>query len=147
MEILILTIALEVGVPPYFVLAIAETENPLLNPYAVHLNANGTLDRGIMQLNSSWYDGDWSDPRENIRAGCEHIKWLIAACQSNLWFAAVAYNCGYTRMRTGPPAESIKYAERVFEKWNMYRESYFKEEIWMSPNNEFLRNYENSTTK
>jgi soluble lytic murein transglycosylase-like protein len=74
-EALIVVIALEIGVPPYLVLAIAYTENPSLDPSAAHKNNDGTLDLGIMQLNSSWYkDTNWMDPETNIRAGCEYIK-------------------------------------------------------------------------
>jgi soluble lytic murein transglycosylase-like protein len=121
-EALILAIALEVGVPPYLTLAIALTENPALDPLAVHENPDGTLDRGIMQLNSSWYNGDWQDPETNIRAGCEHIKWLLSLPNMNFWLVAVAYNCGYGSLRSGNvPNISIDYANRVFSRWNVYR--------------------------
>jgi soluble lytic murein transglycosylase-like protein len=120
-EALILAIALEVGVPPYFALAIAYTENPTLNPLAVHKNPDGTFDRGIMQLNSSWYKGNWQDPETNIRAGCEHIKWLLSLPGMNYWLVCVAYNCGYGRLLEKPPDISIEYANRVFARWNVYR--------------------------
>jgi soluble lytic murein transglycosylase-like protein len=121
-EALILAIALEIGVPPYLALAIALTENPALDPLAVHENPDGTLDRGIMQLNSSWYNGDWQDPETNIRAGCEHIKWLLSLPNMNFWLATVAYNCGYGPLRSGNvPNISIEYANRVFARWNVYR--------------------------
>ncbi|GHU09841.1 hypothetical protein FACS1894151_08430 [Spirochaetia bacterium] len=121
-EALIIAIALEMGVPPYLVLAIAYTENPTLDPLAVHENTDGTLDRGVMQLNSSWYTGNWANPETNIRAGCEHIKWLLSLPDMNYWLAAIAYNCGYSRLLAGqPPERSIDYAERVFILFNEYR--------------------------
>jgi soluble lytic murein transglycosylase-like protein len=120
-EALILAIALEVGIPPYFALSIALTENPTLNPLAINVNSDGTLDRGIMQLNSSWFNGAWRDPEENIRAGCNHIKWLLSLPGMNYWLAAVAYNCGYGRLLENPPNVSIEYANRVFARWNVYR--------------------------
>jgi soluble lytic murein transglycosylase-like protein len=117
MEVLILAIALEVGVPPYFALAIAFEENRALDPAAAHVNPDGTVDRGIMQLNSSWYDGDWRDPETNIRAGCLLIKELYGK-GLNWWQVAIAYNCGYGRLMGGnPPDASIEYANRVFERW------------------------------
>jgi soluble lytic murein transglycosylase-like protein len=121
MEALILAIALEVGIPPYFALSIALTENPTLDPLAVNVNSDGTVDRGVMQLNSSWFNGSWGDPDENIRAGCEHIKWLLSLPKMNYWLAAVAYNCGYGRLLKNPPNVSIEYANRVFARWNVYR--------------------------
>jgi soluble lytic murein transglycosylase-like protein len=118
---MILAVALEVGVPPYLALSVAMTENPGLDPLAVHVNADGTEDRGIMQLNSGWYNGDWKDPETNIRAGCEHLKWMIEQPGMNTWTAVVAYNCGYARLLAGPPSSSIEYANKVFERYNEYR--------------------------
>jgi soluble lytic murein transglycosylase-like protein len=117
---LILTIAAEFGVPPQFALAVALEENHGLNPLAVHINSNGTRDLGIMQLNSSWYTGDWQDPETNIRAGCGLIRELKDK-GLNWWQVAVAYNAGYRRLREGPPDCSIEYANRVFERWNGLR--------------------------
>jgi soluble lytic murein transglycosylase-like protein len=120
-EALIVSIALEMGMPPYFVLAIAYTENPALDPLAISQNQDGTFDYGVMQLNSGWYKGDWRDPEINIRAGCEHIKWLLSRPNMNYWLAAIAYNCGYSRLLAGPPDVSIEYANQVFARWNIYR--------------------------
>jgi soluble lytic murein transglycosylase-like protein len=120
-EAMIIAIAIEVGVPPYFALSIALTENPTLDPLAVNVNSDGTLDRGVMQLNSSWFNGVWRDPEENIRAGCKHIQWLLSLPDMNYWLVAIAYNCGYGRLLEKPPDVSIEYANRVFTRWNVYR--------------------------
>jgi soluble lytic murein transglycosylase-like protein len=123
---LILTIAAEVGIPPYLALSVALTENPALDPLAVHVNANGSQDLGVMQVNNSWFTGNWQDPETNIRAGCEHLKWLIRQPGVTTWWdAVIAYNCGLTRFIAGPPAVSIEYANRVYKKWNEYREYKF----------------------
>jgi soluble lytic murein transglycosylase-like protein len=119
---LILVIAVEVGVPPNFALAIAIEENNTLNPLAVSLaNENGTVDLGVMQLNSQYYGGiNWSDPKTNIRAGCLHIKELMSKPELNtFWSVAVAYNCGYARYSSGktPPRSSLEYADRVMARW------------------------------
>jgi soluble lytic murein transglycosylase-like protein len=118
---LVLTIAADVGVPPYFALAIALEENPNLDALAVHENADGTFDRGIMQLNSGWYSGNWQDPETNIRAGCVLMKELHDK-KLNWWQVAIFYNAGYGRFLTGniPPA-SIDYAVRVFDRWHKLR--------------------------
>jgi soluble lytic murein transglycosylase-like protein len=122
MVTLLLAIALEVGIPPYFALSVALEENQALDPLAVHRNTDGTLDRGVMQLNSSWFTGDWQNPETNIRAGCEHLKWLMEQPGvTTLWDVAVAYNCGLARFREGPPMASVEYACRVYERWNGYR--------------------------
>jgi soluble lytic murein transglycosylase-like protein len=120
-EALIISIAIEIGIPPYLALSIAIEENRALNPLAVHINGDGSRDLGVMQLNDSWYRGDWQDPETNIRAGCGHIKWLLSLTGMNYWLAAVAYNCGYGRLIEKPPDASIEYANRVFARWNAYR--------------------------
>jgi soluble lytic murein transglycosylase-like protein len=118
---LILSIAAEMEIPPYFALAIAVEENWTLNPLAVSpINENGTVDRGIMQLNSRYFDIDWSDPETNIRAGCRLIKYLITRPEINTyWAAAVAYNCGYAGYLRdgGPPEKSVAYGGRVMKRW------------------------------
>jgi len=119
MVALILSIAVEVGVPPNFALAIALKENPTLNPLAVNrVNDNGTVDLGVMQLNSGWYKGNWKDPKTNIRAGCQQLKKLMGMPKINTyWAVAVAYNCGYQRFINGPPDASVEYANQIMERW------------------------------
>jgi hypothetical protein len=118
MATLILTIALEFGLPANYVLAIAYTENPQLVPTAIHHNRDGSIDRGLMQLNNSWYNGNWSDPETNIRAACGHIISLRARGLS-WWQVAVAYNCGIKYIIDGnPPDVSITYANKVFALWH-----------------------------
>jgi soluble lytic murein transglycosylase-like protein len=113
---LILAIAVECGVPPQFALSVALEENNILNPLAVHLNADGTRDLGVMQLNSGWYTGNWQNPETNIRAGCQLIRELKGH-GLNWWQVAIAYNCGYRRLQEGPPNSSIEYANRVVTRW------------------------------
>ena len=116
---LILSIAAEVGIPPYFALAVALIENPQLDQFALSdRNANGSIDRGVMQLNSYTFpDINWSDPETNIRAGCEYLKHLADMDIHNTWWAvAISYNCGYNKLND-PPVSTIGYAGRVINKW------------------------------
>jgi soluble lytic murein transglycosylase-like protein len=121
-QAMIITIAIEVGIPPYLALSIALEENNTLNPLAVNINPDGSRDLGVMQLNDSWYRGNWQDPETNILAGCELIKELLGKPGMNYWLVCVAYNCGYGRLwKKPPPNVSIEYANRVFARWNVYR--------------------------
>jgi soluble lytic murein transglycosylase-like protein len=114
---LILTIATEFGIPPYFALSIALQENPTLSPLAVNVNENGTVDRGIMQLNSSWYNGDWQNPETNIREGCNRIKQIMRSeGVYTFWAVAVCYNAGYGKL-DNPPERTIEYANRIMLRW------------------------------
>jgi soluble lytic murein transglycosylase-like protein len=126
-QAMILAIAIETGIPPYLALSIALEENWALDPLAVHANANGSRDLGVMQLNDSWFRGDWRDPETNIRAGCALVKELMAKPGMNIWQVCVAYNCGYSRMLKKPPDASIEYANRVFARWNSYQDHYKQE--------------------
>jgi soluble lytic murein transglycosylase-like protein len=120
---LILSIAVEVGVPPYFVLAIALEENPTLDPLMVSPpNRNGTVDLGVMQLNSQYFGNlDWRDPETNIRAACQLIKEIMAVQGiGTYWTVAICYNAG-TRWFVNnekPPDSSIDYGGRVMVRWN-----------------------------
>jgi soluble lytic murein transglycosylase-like protein len=119
---LILSIAVEVGVPPLFALAIAMEENPLLNPLAIsEVNKNGTVDLGIMQLNSEYYGHImWHDPGVNVRAGCRHIKDLMNMKEMvTFWCVAVCYNAGaqWLIKNEKPPDAALDYAERVMSRW------------------------------
>jgi hypothetical protein len=117
---LILSIAAEFSIPPGFMLAIAYAENPTLSITATNVNKDGSVDRGIMQLNSSWYDGDPHDVEDHLRQAAQLIWSLHAQYQLNWWQVAVAYNCGIKRVLEGkPPNASIDYANKVFELWGV----------------------------
>ena len=122
---LIISIALELGVPPSFALAVALTENPELNPRAVsRVNENGSVDRGVMQLNSYVYPNiEWHNAEVNIRLGILHIRRLMNVCHT-YWAVAVAYNCGLSRLHN-PPELSIIYANEVMRKTNELHNGYF----------------------
>lgn len=113
---LLFSIAQQHQVDPYFVTAIALTENRKLDHTAINVNRNGSVDFGIMQLNSSWYTDDrWYEPQRNITAAVSLIKTLIGRYNGDMHKVAVAYNCGRV---VEPPARSIRYANRVLKKRN-----------------------------
>jgi hypothetical protein len=116
-ELLILLVAVEYDLPPNFVMSIALQENPQLDTYAVRRNKNGTYDRGLFQLNSSWYkDENWYCTKANTRVACAHIRWLRDQ-GLGWWQVAAAYNCGLKGLRTGAPKTSQRYATAVYERY------------------------------
>jgi soluble lytic murein transglycosylase-like protein len=121
LKALIFTIALEYGLDPSLFFAIVIQENPTLDPLAVYVNTNGTKDRGLCQLNDSWFKGDWADPETNIRAACELFQALLATPGMNTWQAVISYNAGTSWFVHGntPPRRSIEYANAVFARWNV----------------------------
>jgi hypothetical protein len=123
---MILSIATIMEVPPYFCLSIALTENPELNPMAVSkVNENGTVDLGIFQVNSEYFGHiDWCDTETNVRAGVEHIKYLIDRPETTTyWSVCIAYNAGISRVNN-PPVSTLNYADRVMAKWHELQGGY-----------------------
>ncbi len=124
-EVIIIAVALEIGIPPTLATAVVKVENPDYNPYLV--GPSGDL--GIMQLNPrylAWFierywhidePFNWQNPEHNIRVGLKHLKYLMSVHGWNTWQALIAYNCGEERLLTGkPPNVSIEYANKIFEK-------------------------------
>lgn len=90
-------------------------------------NENGSVDIGMMQLNSEylsyyyWKLNDFNaidvfNPYDNIDLGAKYLKYLYV--QFGSWELAVAaYNCGPTRLRKGLgiPIKTKEYLEYVFQ--------------------------------
>jgi soluble lytic murein transglycosylase-like protein len=120
---LVVQIAVLHGIPPFFMVAIAELESDW-QPKAMHINDNGTVDQGLMQLNSSWYiEDNWDDPTGNITAAAEYIVRLRST-GINWYQTAIAYNCGIQGLRNGPPPSAVDYAVRVFSVWEQYDKTF-----------------------
>ena len=122
---LLMTIAIEEGVPPLFVKAIALTENTTLNPNAISpVNRDGTRDHGVMQLNDAYFGHlDVYDPEANIRAGVKHIKFILSLdTVDTYWVAALVYNAGTRWLLQGapPPYTSLDYADEVMRKFTEF---------------------------
>ena len=93
--------------------AIARTESGL-NPLAIGRNGNGSLDIGLMQINSAWLptlashginERDLFEPCTNIHVGA----WILAGNVSRLgytWDAVGAYNAANPALRRA-------YADKV----------------------------------
>jgi hypothetical protein len=133
---LIFTIAVEVGIDPGLAQSLILQENPLLIPDLVAgPNKDGTYDMGLSGLNSAFIayfeeqywdkEGvfDWRVPEHNIYVGLRHLKHLIAVSHFNIWLAVILYNAGQKWYVDGdvPPASSVEYANRVFDRYNKLR--------------------------
>lgn len=84
---------------PDIMLAIAKTESKF-NPYARNYNRNGTVDIGLMQINTSWIpvleqygikEKDLWNPCINAKVGA-WILWNNKKKYGNTWNAVGAYN-------------------------------------------------------
>jgi len=126
---LIILIATETGIPPNFALAVAICESNL-NPTVVSAKRwDGSVDRGIFQLNSYVYPNiNWADPETNIRLGIKHLRWLMEMeCHNTYWAVAVSYNAGHSYMlkKIPPPQSSIEFANKVMLVYGELQKGYF----------------------
>ena len=94
------------------ILTILTIENKTYNPNAQHHNTNGTVDMGLCQVNSMYYQAESSkygmvnfdpyDPKQSIEFLSHHFKYLCDYANNNYGltgeemylFAAGAYNRG-----------------------------------------------------
>lgn len=83
------------GVPVEVALAVAQQESGFNNLAQSKPNTDGSVDRGVMQLNSRYHKlKNWQDPIENIAYGIRHLKGLIAGAKGDIRKALSNYNAG-----------------------------------------------------
>jgi len=94
------------GVAPRLLWAIAHVESNF-NPYTVNYNKDGTIDYGVMQINSRWIPPLRLSPYHLISDPCYNIKvgaWILSNCMANYgltWRAVGCYNARSERKRIG----------------------------------------------
>lgn len=98
------------AVSPYLLWAIANAESSL-DPSAIHRNSNGTVDIGLMQINSIWAEQlgkTWdrlNDPCTNVMAGA----WILSQCFRDYGYTWQAVGCYHSRT----PTRRDAYASRI----------------------------------
>lgn len=103
-------------VNPLLLWGIAKVESNF-NPFAVNRNKNGSVDYGLMQINSIWIselkkagviksEKDLFDPCVSIYAGA----WILAQCIRDYGYTWKAVGCYHSRN----PERNIKYARKVY---------------------------------
>ncbi len=98
------------AVSPHLLWAIAKAESSL-DPGAINHNRNGTVDIGLMQINSLWADqlgktwGYLDDPCTNVMAGA----WILSQCVRDYGYTWQAVGCYHSRT----PTRRDAYAARI----------------------------------
>ena len=108
----------EYGVSPELLWSIAKVESGF-RPRAVHWDANGTYDFGVMQINSGWAPrlglAVWrslGDPCANVRCGA----WILARCVRRYGYTWEAVGC-YNASNDG---KRVRYARKVYAVFRRY---------------------------
>ena len=98
------------AVSPVLLWAIAKGESSL-NPAARNHNRNGTVDVGLMQINSCWADqlgSTWEhldDPCTNVMTGA----WILNQCVRDYGYTWQAVGCYHSRT----PERRDAYARKI----------------------------------
>ena len=85
-------------VSPWLLWSIAKSESAF-DPSAINSNRNGTVDVGLMQINSIWADPlgkTWkpiNDPCTNVMAGA----WILRQCMQDYGYTWKAVGCYHSR--------------------------------------------------
>ena len=115
------------GIPSALVCSVIDRENAPWNPEAISApNSDGSVDLGLMQINSYFWDefaaaagaidGNPLDPIDNIEVGVSRLAALRA--QMGNWFDAVmAYRMGAVGALRDLPDSSYDYARSILARW------------------------------
>ena len=104
-------------VDPYLLAAIAKVESNL-NPKSINRNKNGSVDYGIMQINSYWINyykipTEWLfEPCYNIHFGAMVLRRCMDAHKGDLRLAIDCYNRG---------ARATGESEYVLKVYGLYQ--------------------------
>jgi hypothetical protein len=114
---LVLEIAAAKDIAPALAFALAWEESRWKARAVNRKNRNGTIDRGLFQLNSSSFpkrgEADFFNPRLNAANGLAHLRWCLEYGGSEV--AALAmYNAGSARVNSGgTPKATLDYISRI----------------------------------
>jgi soluble lytic murein transglycosylase-like protein len=113
---LILGNAVQYDIAPALAFALCWEESRYYK-YAVNQNPNGSVDRGLFQLNSRSFPelsiDDFFNPEINVRYAMTHLKWCLDRGGSELSGLAM-YNAGTGRVnKGGTPKITLNYISRV----------------------------------
>jgi len=108
--------AAQYGVPANLALGIASHESGF-NPNATNVNTNGTVDYGVMQLNSTTVQtlgvADPLDPQQNIDAGVGLLSKYLTQYGGNESLALQAYAAGPGTVGSAPSSSTSSFIDYV----------------------------------
>lgn len=132
----ILTQAEIYNIPPALAFALCWEESRYSARAISKKNANGSVDRGLFQLNNLSFpqlrDADFFNPETNARYGMAHLRWCLDTAGSELAGLAM-YNAGANRVTSNQtPKRTLDYVSRILEMRNRmedaFRVEYFLKE-------------------
>ena len=112
----ILDAASEFNISPALAFALAYTESRF-KTNAKHTNINGTVDRGLFQLNSASFksltEEDFFDPRISAYYGMSHLKYCLETAGNEIAGLAM-YNAGRNKVQNNKtPQTTLNYISTI----------------------------------
>lgn len=91
------------------------------NPFAENINKNGSIDRGLCQLNNNTFNklngDDFFNPEKNIENGVAFFKWCMNTSNQNLVKALAFYNTGIGNVRNRDVGEiTLDYINKILKE-------------------------------
>ena len=96
------------SVPYELLYAIAKVESNL-NPHAIHVNRNGSIDVGLMQINSYWIE------KYNLKK-----EWLYSPYYNAMWGAYILRLCINKFRYTWRAVDCFNKGEKKTKDWSEY---------------------------
>ncbi|MDR1025154.1 MAG: lytic transglycosylase domain-containing protein [Treponema sp.] len=124
------------AIPPGLAFALCWVESRYNSRALNRRNKDGSIDRGLFQLNSNSFpklsEADYYNPRINVYYGISHLRFCLDMGGSEITALAM-YNAGSVRVHSGgTPRQTLDYAATVLstrrkieaffrEKWTPFR--------------------------
>lgn len=118
-------------IPLSLAFALCYTESRF-NRTARNTNVNGSIDRGLFQLNDRSFphleNEDFYNPETSAKFGMSHLRYCLSVAD-NETTAVAMYNAGISRVRNDrTPASTLRYVGRI-ASYRANLESRFAEEV------------------
>jgi soluble lytic murein transglycosylase-like protein len=116
------------NISPALAFALCKEESQYTVRAVNRKNVNGSVDRGLFQLNNLSFphlkEADFFNPETNAHHGMAHLRWCLDTAGSEL--AALAmYNAGATRVTSNnTPKRTLDYVSRILDARARIEESF-----------------------
>lgn len=127
----ILSAANRENIPLTLAFSLAYTESRY-RPNARNTNVNGSIDRGLFQLNDRSFpqlsESDFFDPNTSARYGMRHLRYCIGVGKDDYTGVAM-YNAGVARIKAGQTPTSTKAYVKNIRRYRNILDNEFQKEV------------------
>ncbi|MBQ0162818.1 MAG: transglycosylase SLT domain-containing protein [Treponema sp.] len=129
------------NIPLTLAFALAHTESRY-HTGAVNTNVNGSIDRGLFQLNDRSFpqleDDDFFSPKVSAQYGMRHLRYCRNIAKDDL-IAVAMYNAGVTRVKNNQtPKSTLAYVSKISAYRAMLDVEFDREVVSMFEGNQEL---------